>query len=381
MPMQAQVERNPETILMSLSPEEKHVFLLAGLRALEQERRTPQAGGRPEFLDLNIALNEDIELDWIIPGLILRGTVNFLVGAGGRGKSLLSLFLAAELASGSPEGFFSSELDSPQKVLAINAEDPKDIIHHRIRRFIAGSFPPEGLRENLLIWPAHGDLGPLFSSGLSGVKPTDHFKRLTNVITAEAPRLVILDPLMRLLGLPENDNTLAGAAIMELERVAKECGFSWLIVHHTGKAYRNEQSDIAARGASGFVDAARCVMVAVPPEGKEIELLIGPREGSVAIKIIFTKISYGPLRNPVLFVFTSGERYSHNELDPEVLKRLNLRDRILRLLSKGEPLTFNKLKDRLRADPEDLEVVLEDLIRQGAVVKETSSRAIKYSLS
>jgi len=82
----------------------------AVLEALESQVRRAEPAEEPRacFLDIREALTEEPRrLKWIIPGLLLEGTVNLLVGAGGRGKSTLTLFLAAEVATGLIGGFFS----------------------------------------------------------------------------------------------------------------------------------------------------------------------------------------------------------------------------------------------------------------------------------
>ena len=156
--------------LLTLSNKELDFVFKEALRLLE-ERKTRGQGDdfHPEFLNIKEAFNETVNFNWIIPGLVLEGTVNFLVGAGGRGKSLLAIYLGAELATGLVGGYFT-ENDCPSlKTLIINLEDPQEILKKRLQIFIKPNFSNliNVLNRNLKIWPAIGQLGKQESKDLA----------------------------------------------------------------------------------------------------------------------------------------------------------------------------------------------------------------------
>ena len=70
------------------------------------------------------------ERQWLIPGILLRGTVSILSGDGGVGKSLLAQQLATAMATGKPFlGIAPQAL--PVKSLAIFCEDSIEELHYR----------------------------------------------------------------------------------------------------------------------------------------------------------------------------------------------------------------------------------------------------------
>ncbi len=309
-------------ILEKLPHEEQEAFVRAGLAALEREKLSVVEEA-PNYLDIESAFKERPQLDWVIPSLVLRGTVNFLGGAGGRGKSLISLYLGVELASGLISGYFTKDECPSRKVLIVNLEDPPEVLNERLQTFIKPQFLNliEVLNKNLKIWPAIGVLGPLFKKNLSGLKVTEAFKQLQQTIEQERPDLVILDPIMRLLGVEENDNSLVGEIFTHFEKIAKDFGLSWLLVHHTSKNLRNSEQDIALRGASGFADAARSVWTVTSPSPAEESLLKG---NGPSLKLNFPKISYGPPKNSVLFRFEPNNGVSWKCNDPLIFAQLKL---------------------------------------------------------
>lgn len=348
--------------LENLLPEERDIFLRGGLEALTRSKLKPKAGGPPEYLNFEKAFKERPNLEWVVPQLILRGTVNFLGGAGGRGKSLLALYLCAELATGLVGGFFTGPEGFPaQRVLLVNLEDPAEILHERLYLFIKPVFEAhqEILNKNLKIWPAIGDLGPLFRQDWAGeVKPTEHWERLAGEIQNLRPRLVIIDTLMRALGITENDNALVGKIFTYLEKIAKDHNISWLLIHHPSKIFRNSSEDVALRGASGFADAARSVWTAVAPSVGEIALFEG--RGPV-LKLSFPKVSYGLPKNSVLFHFEPEKGVFWKEIKAE-----NLLEKILTIFNETKTsCTSRDLARKLKRKKTDIDPLLQELVQKG----------------
>ncbi len=77
------------------------------------ERITPPL---PEFHSV-MDVEDSVEADWLVDGLIARGCLHFLIGMPGCGKSTLAATLAATLASG--RGLFECD---PRKVLCVPYE-------------------------------------------------------------------------------------------------------------------------------------------------------------------------------------------------------------------------------------------------------------------
>jgi len=76
----------------------------------------------------------------------------------------------------------------------------------------------------------------------------------------------VLDPMARLNGAEENNNTVGTALINAAERIARHAQCAVILPHHTGKAAAREQDEgqYSARGSSGLADAARSVVRLMP---------------------------------------------------------------------------------------------------------------------
>lgn len=205
-------------------------------------------------LDVLKAFSEEPPpLDFVWHGF-LAGTVGALVSPGGTGKSWWALQAAVAVAAG-PE-FEEADLlelrpSGGGPVLYIAAEDPPEVLHHRLHA-LGAHLPPhvrEIIAERLIIYCT---LGVQFF--------VDDDVCLSALIErGTGARLIVLDTISRLHGQSENDNSAMAWLLARLEHVAQVTGAAVLYLHHTTKAAgRDHVTDQqAARGASALVDNAR----------------------------------------------------------------------------------------------------------------------------
>lgn len=101
-------------------------------------------------------LNTDIQIDWLIDGLLMENGSMLLVGPSGIGKTQISLRILMHLAMG--KDYWHYKIDQPKKVLFLSLE----MGHGELKRFIeemAKTLTPEELRllqQNFIIVP-HGE--------------------------------------------------------------------------------------------------------------------------------------------------------------------------------------------------------------------------------
>jgi hypothetical protein len=235
-------------------------------------------------------------------GMLPEGEVGLLAGSAGGGKSMLAVGLATGFASGTPA---LDVIDCPRgRVLYVSAEDGRDEVNRRTRKYLERQIRAEGAyskediedicsRITYLARPRDQDWSLVDLAG----RPTAAYDALLEEVTNSDYKLVILDTLSRLGNDEIEKSPTASRRYVEmLERLcmveSKPCV---LVLHHvrkndSSKRKKNDDDDdddddLTAddiRGTSGLVGSVRFA-VAVTPK---------PKSGSVRIAI--AKSNYGP---------------------------------------------------------------------------------------
>lgn len=160
---------------------------------------------------------------WLIEGLWASEGVGVIGGAPKCCKTWLSLDLAVSVASGTDAlGRFRVANRGP--VLVYGAEDAPVALRDRIESIARA----RGLRLRDL------DLGLIVVDALRLDLPRDR-ARLRATLLEHAPRLVILDPLVRLHRIDENSAGEMSALLGELRAVQREHHVALALVHHVRK--------------------------------------------------------------------------------------------------------------------------------------------------
>lgn len=173
---------------------------------------------------------------WLVDGLFLQGAAGILGGAPKSGKSFLALELAVSIATGSPfASLFRVALSGP--VLLVGAEDPPAVVVDRLALLSASR------GQSLDCLPVHLVVEP-------GVRLPDGIHRLQATVAKLAPRLLILDPLIRLHRADENSAAEMSVILDGLRSLARESLTSVLVVHHARKAMSGGSPGQGLRGSS-----------------------------------------------------------------------------------------------------------------------------------
>jgi hypothetical protein len=176
---------------------------------------------------------------WLVEHLWTNGAVGVIGGAPKCGKSWLALELATAVASGRPcLGRFAVPAAGP--VLLYAAEDTPLQVRQRIEQLcLARNAPFQSLELDLILEPTLRIDRPL------------HIERLRATLALRQPRLLILDPYVRLQAADENNATEVASILATLRELSRSFSLALILVHHTRKSPGNSAGQ-ALRGSSDF---------------------------------------------------------------------------------------------------------------------------------
>lgn len=180
------------------------------------------------------------ERRWLIEGLWAAQAVGIVGGEPKCCKSFLALDMAVAVASGAPcLGRFAPA--EPGRVLLFAAEDAL----HIVRRRLAGIALAAGA--------AFGDLDiQVITAPTLRLDLADDRNRLTQTVEHLRPRLLILDPFVRLHRIDENASGEVAPLLAYLRALQRRLGVAIVLVHHARKGAARARAGQALRGSSEF---------------------------------------------------------------------------------------------------------------------------------
>jgi hypothetical protein len=226
------------------------------MTAKRSPRRVSRNGGDPLKSTLKGVIRMDgvkeEKLRWLWAGRIAYGKVNIIEGDPGKGKSTVTLDLAARVTRGDamPTG---EEVQGPANALVITAEDGlAETIVPRLRA--AGA---DDKRVNFLT--LREDKG---GKSLPFSVPED-MDRLTEALTVTHAKLVIIDPITAFLSasIQSHNDASVRKAMAPLAGLAEESGAAILLVRHLNKG-GGGNAMYRGGGSIAFTGAARSVLLA-----------------------------------------------------------------------------------------------------------------------
>ena len=282
---------------------------------------------------------------WLVEQLWGASSVGVIGGAPKCAKTWLGLDLALSVASGTPcLGKYA--VPEPGPVLVYLAEDALPIVRERV----------EGMARHRGLDLAAVDMYAITAETLR-LDRQPHRTRLYETARRLRPRLLLLDPLVRLHGLDENHATEVAGLLAYFRSLQRRLDLSVVLVHHTRK---NAAGGLAAgqglRGSSdihAFGDSNLYLR-----RSKDRLLLLSEHRAA-------------PASPPVsLQLVTSQAETTHLEVVAEPHdqhRRRSLQEQVLALLDKDEVLTRGKLRDALSVKNQRLGEALESLEQTGQV--------------
>jgi len=177
---------------------------------------------------------------WLVEPLWARSGVGILGGAPKCCKSWLALEMALAVASATPcLGAF--DVHDPGTVLVYMAEDAAPVVKARL----SGICRHRGL--DLAELPVH-----LITAPALRLDRADDQVRLRAAIAKYAPRLLVLDPFVRLHRIDENDAGQVSALLGYLREVQRALDVAVVVVHHARKNGAGTQAGQSLRGSGDF---------------------------------------------------------------------------------------------------------------------------------
>jgi hypothetical protein len=288
---------------------------------------------------------------WLVDTLWARAAVGVLGGAPKCCKSWLALDLAVSVATGTPcLGAF--DVDDPGPVLLYMAEDAAPVVKARL----AGICRARAI--DLAAVPIHVITIPVLRLDRGRDQA-----RLRGAVRGLSPRLLVLDPFVRLHRIDENDAGEVSALLGYLRTLQRQHDVAVLVVHHARKnAGSGTQAGLSLRGSGDFHawgDSNLYVR-----RQKDVLLLTIEHRAAAAPDPLRMRLVAGDDVD-VHLAIASGDGLPA-EADPSCdLDRLLL----AALRRAGHPLSRSQLRLELRVRNERLGDALTRLVAAGTVIR------------
>jgi hypothetical protein len=180
------------------------------------------------------------ESRWLVTGLWAEQAVGIVGGEPKCCKSFLALDLAVAVAAGAP-CLRHFAVPHPGRVLLYAAEDALHVVRQRLEGICAAA----GCRL------ADLDVQVITAPTLRLDSAADR-AALQRTVAQLAPRLLILDPFVRLHRIDENASGEVAPLLAYLRELQRAHGLSVLVVHHARKSAAGMRAGQALRGSSEF---------------------------------------------------------------------------------------------------------------------------------
>lgn len=288
---------------------------------------------------------EETPRRWLIEALWGASAVGLVGGAPKSCKSWLGLDMAVSVASGTPclERYTVHE---PGPTLIYLAEDALRTVRERVR----GIARQRGLDLPEL------DLHVITAPSLRLDRATDR-EQLFEAARCLRPRLLLLDPLVRLHRADENNATEMAQLLSYLRYLQRQLDLAVVLVHHTRKHIPSGvQAGQGLRG-SGDLHAFGDSNLYLRRRGDALLLSMEHRAAAAPEPVI-------------LELVTTDDRTIHlqvSALSPATNSpgKPGLEEAVLMVLAESPPLTRSKLRETLSVNNERLGEVLAHLERTG----------------
>lgn len=298
---------------------------------------------------------EEARPRWLVASLWARAGVGILGGAPKVCKSWLALEMALAVASGAPcLGVFESGDVGP--VLLYMAEDAAPVVKTRL----AGICRHRGL--DLADLPVH-----LITAPALRLDRAHDQRRLRDAVAKYAPRLLVLDPFVRVHRIDENDAGQVSALLGYLRELQRAHDVAILVVHHARKNGAGGQTGQSLRGSGDFFAWADSLLLV---RRRRAELLLTVEHRGAPAPEPIGLVLAGD-ENVHLDVVATAEHGEH-ENTPHGDGRDDIsldRTVIETLTNAGTALTRADLRARLRIRNERLGEALTRLANTAAVLR------------
>lgn len=291
------------------------------------------------------------EQRWLIESLWLASGVGIV---GGQPK-VCKTFLAAEIALAIAGGtsLFEHPATSSGPVLFFGAEDSLSALRERF----------EGLAQvrklSLLKLPIY-----LIDLPVLRLDRPRHLRALRATVEKYSPRLLVLDPFVRLARVDENSAADVSAVLASLRAIQRDYDVAVLLVHHARKSPAAHPHQ-ALRGSSDFAAWSDSNLYLLRQHSR-LTLFVEHRSAP-SLEPLHLQLRVEPAPHLVL-----SDAAPALETQPDPLQNLVLEQ----LTRAARPLSTTELRDRLRKRKADVLDALQRLLERGAVLRSSAGWAI-----
>jgi len=287
------------------------------------------------------------ETPWLIEDLWGAGAVGVIGGAPKSCKTWLALDMAVAVASGRP-CLGRHAVPAPGPVIVYAAEDAPTSVRERLEQLAQA----RGTAFAAL------DVGLIVEPCLRLDRP-EHVARLRSTLGHRRPRLLVLDPYVRLQSGDENSAMEVSAILSTLRELSRAFVCAIALVHHARKGTGDEPGQ-ALRGSSDFYAWADSLLS-----------LRRAREGLVLA--IEHRFAVSPPSIGLTLVTEDGPVRLEPGAMPVTPAEPALAERVVKLLSQG-PRPLTQLRLLLGVRKQTLGDVVRELVAVGRVVRASDGR-------
>jgi hypothetical protein len=286
---------------------------------------------------------------WLVASLWARAAVGILGGAPKCCKSWLALELSVSVASRTPcLGRFAVE--DPGSVMLYMAEDSAAVVKSRL----AGLCRHRGLGLEAM------PIDVITAPSVRIDRERDQ-ERLARTVRRAAPRLLVLDPFVRLHRVDENDAGQVSAVLGYLRALQRDLDVAVLVVHHARKnGSAGGQAGQSLRG-SGDLHAWGDSNLYLRRQHAALTLTVehraAPAPEPLTLRLVATAGGDAYL--------APGDTEQERERGPTGLEQAI----VSTLATAGEPLGRTALRDKMHVRNERLGDALTQLATRGTIVR------------
>ena len=298
---------------------------------------------------------EETTKKWLVKDLWGLEAVGIIGGAPKCCKSWLGLDIALSVSSGTPcLGHFEVEQKGP--TLIYLAEDAAPMVRERVL----------GICKHRRLDIENLDLNIIDAPSLRLDIEADRAK-LVNSIDQLRPKLLLLDPLVRLHRADENSSAEISALLGFLREIQRQFNMAVILVHHMSKKYRSQLGQ-ALRGSGDLHAFGDCNAYLVRKNDK-----------------IFLSLEhrFAPASEPVQLDLLSDDDGTSTHLEisdhtSDCRRDTPLAETVrITLADAGRPLTRVELRKSLRVNNHRLGLALGELEQNGTAVRGQKGWALK----
>jgi hypothetical protein len=205
-------------------------------------------------------------IDYLVDGMVARGTITLWAGLGGTAKSFLAQKMAIAVATG---GQFLGRHCQAAPVLYLDYENPSFSVRERLDLMAGG--PITGLK----VW----------GTWLEQQPPQIQNEVLLSIAKETKP-LIIVDPLRFAHGAQENDSTEMGE-VMQYLRYCAAAGGAVVVLHHLAKTEGS-----TGRGSSAIRDHSDVAFVQEMSEDSGLITLKGSKNRNGELMMVTIRPNY-----------------------------------------------------------------------------------------